>query len=165
MSAKSVSAKLLSLSTWEGYFMDMATLVSSKSKDRSMQCGMVVVGEGNTVLATGYNGFPRGVDDYNEEYHKRPEKYVWTEHAERNTIYNAARNGAKLLGSKAYVNGHPCIECARAIVQAGIVEVTIPTKHNDPFYLQGRWTDWEESFSKAREIFKAGRVRVVEYGV
>lgn len=155
----------LSFSTWEGYFMDMATLVASKSKDRSMQCGIVIVGEGHTVLSTGYNGFPRGVDDYNEEYHKRPEKYVWTEHAERNAIYNAARHGIRLLHSTAYINGHPCVECARALVQAGIVGVVIPTKHHDPFYLQGRWTDWEESFTKAREIFKAGNVMVTEYGV
>ena len=145
--------------------MDMATFVSTKSKDRSMRCGAVLIGEGHTFLTSGYNGFPRGVDDYNEEYHKRPEKYAWTEHAERNAIYNAARNGIKLLGSTAYINVHPCIDCARALVQAGVVEVTIPTKHHDPFYTQGRWVDWEESFFKAREIFKAANVKVVEYGV
>ena len=161
----SVETNILGESTWEGYFMDMATFVSSKSKDRSMRCGTVVIGEGNTVLSTGYNGFPRGVDDYNEEYHKRPEKYIWTSHDAQNAVFNAARNGIKLLGSKAYSNAHPCHDCARALVQAGIVEVTIPEKHDDPFYRHGRWTDWEESFSKAREIFKAAHVKVTEYGV
>lgn len=154
-----------SKSTWDGYFMDMATLVASKSKDQSMRCGAVIVGEGHTILSTGYNGFPRGVDDYNEEYHKRPEKYVWVVHDGQNAIFNAARNGIKLLGSTMYLTAHPCQDCARAIVQAGIVEVNIPTKHEDPFYTHGRWTDWEESFLKAREIFKAGLVRVLEHGV
>lgn len=150
---------------WDDYFMKMVTLVASKSKDRSMKCATVIVGEGNTVLTTGYNGFPRGVDDDNEEYHKRPAKYAWTEHGERNAIYNAARNGVKLLESRAYITGYPCVDCARALVQSGVVEIIIPTKENDPFFKMGRWDDWEESFNNAKEIFKAGHIMVTEYGV
>jgi len=151
--------------TWDTYFMDMVTLVASKSKDRSMKCGTVVVGEGNTILTTGYNGFPRGVDDDNEEYHKRPAKYAWTEHGERNAIYNAARNGIKLLDSRAYITGYPCVDCARAIVQAGITEIIIPTKKNDPFFKMGRWDDWAESFKQAEELLKAGKVMVTTHVV
>lgn len=165
MSAKSVNDKLLSLSTWDGYFMDMATLVASKSKDRSIRCGTVIVGEGHTILSTGYNGFPRGVDDYNEDYHKRPEKYLWTSHDAQNAVFNAARNGIKLLHSRSYHNAHPCHDCARALVQAGIVEVTIPTNHDDLFDKKELRVDWKESCSKAREIFKAANVMVTEYGV
>ena len=151
--------------TWDDYFMKMADLVASKSKDRSMKCGCVTVGDGNTVLSTGYNGFPRGVDDDDEALHKRPAKYVWTEHDARNAIYNAARNGIQLLDSRMYLNGHPCHECARGILQAGVIEGIIPTKHNDPFYKSDRWTDWEESFNNAREIFKAGNIMVTEHGI
>ena len=161
----SVETDILSESTWDGYFMDMATFVSSKSKDRSLRCGTVLIGEGNCVLSTGYNGFPRGVDDYNEEYHKRPEKYIWTSHDAANAIFNAARNGIKLLGSRSYANAHPCHDCARALVQAGITEVIIPTKRADPFSRHGRWVDWEDSFTNARRIFKAGHVRVREHGI
>jgi dCMP deaminase len=150
---------------WDEYFMNMAEFVASKSKDRSGKIGTVLVGEGNTVLTTGYNGFPRGVDDENEEYHKRPEKYFWTEHSERNAIYNAARNGIKLYGAHAYSTAHPCVDCARAFVQAGIKEITIPTKHQDPFYKMGRWPDWEESFTKAREVLGAGGIKVRIYAV
>lgn len=150
---------------WNEYFMEMATLVASKSKDQSMKCGTVIVGEGHTILTTGYNGFPRGVDDNNEEYHKRPEKYAWTEHGERNAIYNAARHGVRLLGSRAYITGYPCVECARAIVQSGIVEIIIPTKDTDPFFQRGRWGDWVESFEKAKQVLKAGRVVVTRYAV
>ncbi len=151
--------------TWDDYFMKMVTLVASKSKDRSMKCATIIVGEGNTILTTGYNGFPRGVDDDNEEYHKRPAKYAWTEHGERNAIYNAARHGIKLLGSRAYISVHPCVDCARALVQAGIIEVIIPTKENDPFFKMGRWDYWKESFKKATEVLKAGHVMVTEYGI
>lgn len=151
--------------TWDTYFMSMADLVSTRSKDRSIKCGCVVVGEGNTVLSTGYNGFPRGSDDANEELHKRPTKYVWTAHDAANAVFNAARNGTALLESRIYLSAHPCHDCARAISQAGIIEVIIPTKHEDPFYKLDRWTDWEESFNDAREIFKAGHIMVTEYGI
>ena len=150
---------------WTEYFMEMATLVASKSKDQSMKCGTVIIGEGHTILTTGYNGFPRGVDDNNEAYHKRPEKYFWTEHGERNAIYNAARNGVKLLESRAYITGYPCVDCARALVQAGIKEIIVPTKETDPFFKRGRWDDWSKSFEKAKEVLLAGRVLVTRYAV
>jgi dCMP deaminase len=142
--------------------MKMAFLVASKSKDLSMKCGTVLVGDGHAVLSTGYNGFPRGVDDSNTERYKRPEKYFWTEHGERNAIYNAARNGIKLLQSTAYVTGFPCVDCARGLVQAGINLVVIPTKETDPFFNEGRWDDWEVSFSKAREVLLEGGVNIME---
>lgn len=147
--------------------MDMAYLVASKSKDRSMKCGCVIVGNGNALLSTGFNGFPRLCDDEKEERYQRPEKYNWTEHAERNAIYNAARNGIRLLLSRAYITGFPCVDCARGIVQAGIEEVIIPTKETDPFFLEQRWDDWAESFAKARTIMEEGHViiREMSYGV
>ena len=153
------------MDAWDDYFMKMADLVASKSKDRSGKCGCVVVGNGNTVLSTGYNGFPRGVNDDDEALHQRPTKYIWTSHDAQNAVFNAARNGIKLLGSRLYTNAHPCHDCARAVLQAGIIEVIIPTKHDDLFYKIGRWTDWEESFHNARDIFKAGNIMVTEYGV
>lgn len=141
---------------WDTYFMQMAKLVASKSKDKSTQCGAVVVGDGQTILATGYNGFPRYVNDNVPERHERPEKYFWTEHAERNAIYNAARNGSKLLSSTMYITGHPCADCARAIIQAGIVRVILPEK--DPFLLLDRWT---ESVTKAKTLLKEAGVDII----
>jgi dCMP deaminase len=145
---------------WDAYFMEMAHLVASKSKDDSMKVGCVIT-QGNTVTSTGYNGFPRGIDDDAVPARcERPEKYFWTEHAERNAVYNAALNGAKLCYSIAYSTAHPCVECARAFIQSGVMELYIPTKKNDPFFESGRWDDWEEQFTKAREILDAAGVIV-----
>lgn len=143
---------------WRNYYMKMAFLVASRSKDRSMKCGCVVVGEGQTVLSTGYNGIPRSCRDDIDSRYERPEKYMWTEHAERNAIYNAARNGIKLLDATAYVTAHPCADCARGLVQAGISMVFYPTKDTDPFFLENRWDDWAESFTKARTILSESQV-------
>lgn len=107
---------------WNEYFFKMADLVSEKSKDESTKVGCVIVGPEHEVRSTGYNGIPRNVNDTQEkpERHERPEKYYWYEHAERNAIYNAARNGIPLNDCTMYVTMYPCADCARGIIQSGI---------------------------------------------
>jgi dCMP deaminase len=105
---------------WDQRFMRLAEHIGSWSKDRSTRVGCVIVGPDRIVRSIGYNGFPRGIDDYSEERHERPAKYKWTEHAERNAIYNAARIGVSIDGCTMYVPWFPCMDCARAIVQSGI---------------------------------------------
>jgi len=108
---------------WDRRFFDLANYISKWSKDRSTQVGAVIVDKNKVVLSMGYNGFCRGIDDNIEKYHNRPEKYKWTEHAERNAIYNAARQGSSLIGCTIYTSLYPCMDCARGIVQSGIVKV------------------------------------------
>lgn len=109
---------------WKEYFLGIAEQVKLKSKDRNTQIGAVIVGEDNEILSTGYNSFPRGLDDELNERQERPEKYFWFEHAERNAIYNAARVGTPLKNSTIYLtSGLPCMDCARGIVNSGIKKV------------------------------------------
>src|ERR1700739_3518019 len=80
-------------SIWDRRFMVLAASIGSWSKDRSAKTGCVIVGPDRLIRSTGFNGFVRGVDDEVAARHERPAKYSWTEHAERNGIYNAARLG------------------------------------------------------------------------
>lgn len=139
--------------SWDDYFLRMAGLVAEKSKDRSTKVGCVLVGPNNEVRSTGFNGFPRGIDDTVDARHERPAKYAWTEHAERNAIYNAARHGTPLDGCKAYVQLFPCIDCARALVQAGIKEVVSlePDLSN---------AIWGESFQTSLALFNEAGLKV-----
>lgn len=59
---------------------------------------------------------------------ERPLKYDFVEHAERNAVYHAARVGIPIAGCRAYLNWepYPCKECAKAFIQAGIIEVIGP---------------------------------------
>src|SRR5271157_1920149 len=103
--------------------MEMADLVATWSKDKSTHVGCVIVGAAGEIRSVGYNGFPRGVNDDIDLRYDRPLKYMWTEHAERNAIYNASRMGLSLEGCTMYLNGDhgfPCCDCARAIIQCGI---------------------------------------------
>ena len=92
-------------SEWDKYFMDLAGLVSSKSKDPSTKVGAVVVRPDRTIAAMGYNGFPRGVLDLPERYADRPTKYSMVVHAEANAIVSAKGD---LAGCKIYCTMLPC---------------------------------------------------------
>jgi dCMP deaminase len=129
--------------TWKDYFMSMAELVASKSKDPSTKVGCVVVTEDKVVAATGYNGLPRGVMDKSERM-ERPAKYLWTSHAEENAVAQAARVGAKLKGGTAFVTHHPCSRCARSLIQAGVTSVVIG---------HGTTSMPDEEFDVARAMF------------
>jgi dCMP deaminase len=113
------------LPSWDVYYLDICKVVAARSKDPNTQIGCVIVGPAHEIRTTGYNSFPRGIRDDVPERRVRPEKYLWIEHAERNAICNAARCGTALEHCTIYVEIMPCMDCARAIVQAGIKEVVV----------------------------------------
>jgi len=145
------------MANWNKRFMDLSVHVSSWSKDQSTQVGAVIVDDKKTILSIGYNGFPRGCDDEKKERHERPAKYLYTEHAERNAIYNAARNGIKLDETTLYVSSlFPCVDCARAIIQSGIKKIvaTKPDLEHE---------NWGESFRVSLELFRESDVEIEFY--
>jgi dCMP deaminase len=141
---------------WDQRFMELACYISQWSKDRHTKVGCVIVGVENEILSIGYNNFPRGINDDVAERHERPEKYSWIEHAERNAIYNAARIGISLKGSKMYLPWFPCMDCARAIVQSGVSELIAI----EPDFEHTRWgTD----FKQALLLFTEAGVKLTWY--
>ena len=123
------------MNNWDKRWIDLALFVAEWSKDNSRKVGAVIVDSRNTVVSLGWNGFPRGVNDDVDARHERPMKYLWTEHAERNAIYNAASNGYTLRGCKIYLPWFPCADCARGIIQSGISEVIcVEPDWNDETY-------------------------------
>lgn len=109
--------------SWDDYFFSLLPLIAQKSKDPNTKIGCIIIGEGHEIKTTGYNSFPRGLNDNVPARSKRPEKYNWIIHAEQNAICNASRNGVSLLNSIMYLHGLPCMSCACSIVQAGIKEI------------------------------------------
>jgi dCMP deaminase len=128
------------LPSWDTYYLEICKVVAARSKDPNTQIGCVVVGPAHEIRTTGYNSFPRGIRDDVPERLVRPTKYLWIEHAERNAICNAARCGTALEHCTIYVEIMPCMDCARAIVQAGIVEVVVSAErmqqYSSEFYNQ-----------------------------
>lgn len=131
---------------WDKRFLRVAQEISTWSKDPSKQIGAVAVNSDRRILATGYNGFPKGIEDRPERYIDRTIKYDLVVHAEMNCIYNATFNGISLKDSTLYVWGLPvCHDCAKGIIQVGINRIVmsaddIPQK-------------WLESFDKSQRMF------------
>jgi dCMP deaminase len=119
---------------WFGYFKKIMDAVKTKSKDRSVQVPCLIVDDDHSIVSTGYNGFPRGVNDNIDARHERPIKYRYTEHAERNAIYNAARR--LLKGKTLLIAAMPCTDCMRGIIQSGIAKVVVYSP-----YVNERWYD------------------------
>jgi len=137
-------------------FTDVAHAVARMSKDPSTKVGALIVGPAHEVRAFGWNGFPRGVADTEARLNDRPTKYLFTAHAELNAIANAARSGASTAGCSLLVTAlHPCNDCAKAIIQAGITAVYSPLPEID-----GRWAN---SFEVAATMFREAGVRVEFY--
>ena len=133
---------------WAKRYLSLAKEVSGWSKDPSRKIGAVAVSDKGQVLATGYNGFPRGVEDSAERYENKDTKGKLVVHAEMNCIYNATYNGISLDGSHLYVWGlPPCSECAKGIIQVGIKEVSYSYDEKVP-------DKWLKSLDTTVDLFK-----------
>jgi dCMP deaminase len=98
---------------------------AAESDDNETKVGCVVRHPRRGIVVRGHNSIPRGVKAFPPERLLRPEKYVWIEHAERNALYRAARNGIPLRGCTMYVELMPCVDCARGIIQSDIKQVVV----------------------------------------
>ena len=130
---------------WDKKFIKLSKHISEWSKDKNKKVGAVIVDVDNAVISMGYNGLPMGCDDSVVERGERPEKYLYTEHAERNAIYHAARHGVSLKGCSLYVTLFPCADCARAVIQCGITRIVAPEPNLEH-------ETWGEHFKAAIEM-------------
>lgn len=133
--------------------MRVAQEISSWSKDPSKQIGAVAVNSDRRILATGYNGFPKGIEDIPARYEDRTIKYDLVVHAEMNCIYNATFSGISLKDSTMYVWGLPvCHDCAKGIIQVGINRIVIGMLDSPQ--------KWLDSFEKSRRMFDEADIAI-----
>ena len=141
---------------WDEYYLDICKVVAARSKDPNTQIGCVIAGPAHEIRSTGYNSLPRGIRDDVPERLERPTKYLWMEHAERNAIYNAARCGTPLEGCTLYVEIMPCMDCGRALVQAGIRQVIVSgarmSQYSSDYY--------DEHFRNVEVLFQEAGITV-----
>ena len=126
--------------SWDEYFMDMAVLTAKRSTCLRRQVGAVIVKDKH-IIATGYNGAPRGVPHCDEkggclrqqlnvpsgERHE----LCCALHAEQNAIIQAATLGQSIEGGTIYVTNQPCVICAKMIINAGISRIVVKEGYPD----------------------------------
>lgn len=126
--------------SWDEYFMNMAELASRRSTCLRRQVGAVIVKD-NQVLATGYNGAPKGTPnccDLNECLREKlhipsgeRHELCRAVHAENNAITQCAVNGVSCKGGTLYVTASPCNMCIKQIINAGIVRIVAKEMYPD----------------------------------
>lgn len=138
------------MNVWQG-FMAQAQGATVFSDDLHTQNGALLVGKMGSVLAIEANRLPNGVLKLPERL-ERPEKYSWIEHAERNVIFSAASRGISTEGTTLVCPWAACAECARAMIQAGIVRLV-------RLYLHPSW--WDESIALGDQMLTEAGVEIV----
>lgn len=122
------------MADWDSRWLAVAKLFASFSKDPSTGVGAVAVDSRKRLVASGFNGLSRRVEDSPERLHNRTTRYSLTVHAEINMLISAERS---LRGCTVYLWPLPCCsQCASALIQAGIARVVAPAPSPD---LADRW--------------------------
>ena len=138
---------------WTEYFMELATLVATRSTCIRRHVGSVLTID-NHIISTGYNGSPSGikhcisakdihvVDSKNKHHICFREKYnipsgeqldrCYGIHSEQNCIIQAARNGTSTIDSVLYCTTKPCITCLKTLINAGVKEIIYKEDYSDP---------------------------------
>ena len=116
---------------WDEYFMNIATVVASRSTCDRKFVGAVIVRD-KTILSTGYNGSIRKLEHCDEVGHIMENGHcVATIHAEANAILQAAKNGVCIDEATIYTSASPCWPCFKMIANAGLKRICFGEFYRD----------------------------------
>lgn len=151
--------------SWDAYFMEIAHLVASRATCPRRSVGAVLVRE-RRIVATGYNGAPRGMAHCPENGGSldwplgclSAGHCIRALHAEQNALLQAAFIGVSCADSDLYVTCQPCSMCAKMIVNAGVKRVIYEGDYPDEFA--------QEIFKESGldvYLFREGALRPLEF--
>lgn len=112
---------LMSRPSLDDVLMQEAWLWSKRGTCSRRNVGAVIATVNGVTVSTGYNGALAGMPHCAPHGDYQP--CETSEHAERNAIYFAARRGVSIEGCILYTTDSPCVACARAVIQSGIVKL------------------------------------------
>jgi len=134
-----IDYRMIDRPDWDEYFMRMAYLAASRSTCTRRKVGAVIVKD-HRIISTGYNGPPSGSvhcditgcirEDLNINSGERHELCRGL-HAEQNAIIQAAVYGVSVIDATIYVTNHPCVVCAKMIINAKIKEIVYAEGYPD----------------------------------
>ena len=127
--------------SWDEYFMELAKLVATRSTCLRHNIGSVLVRD-KRILATGYNGSPRGMKHCLEIGCIRDELKIPSGtraeicraiHSEQNAVIQCAVYGTSSEGSTLYVTHQPCAICTKILINAGVKRIVYENPYPDKF--------------------------------
>jgi dCMP deaminase len=132
--------------SWDQYFMAQSHLLALRSTCTRLMVGATVVRD-NRIIAGGYNGsIAGGVHCVDEGCYVIDNHCVRTIHAEMNALLQCAKFGVPTEGAEIYVTHFPCLQCCKALIQAGIKTIYYAEAYKNHPY--------------AEELFEQAGVRV-----
>lgn len=148
------------------YYLSIAKKVAGRATCYRLRGGAIIVNKDDVIVSTGYNGAVRKVKDCFDRGeclrdklkipHGRQYECCRSVHAEQNTLINASRSGASVLGGNMYFwaedsqgrarEGLPCFICKKMIINAGINRFIGSTQQGGYriFEIQDWIQDWQE---------------------
>ena len=132
---------------FKSVYMKVAQDFANLSHARKLKVGAIIVKD-NRIISVGYNGMPTGWDNECEDAVTEEGEYeahVWYKtkkeviHAEINAIAKVAASTESATGASMFCTHTPCVECAKAIVQAGIKEVFIGEVYESDAHRSGEY--------------------------
>ncbi|MBI2641226.1 dCMP deaminase family protein [Candidatus Roizmanbacteria bacterium] len=126
-----------------GQSPDPPEVVRHRSNCLRTSVGVVIVKDKH-IIATGYNGTPAGTKNCIDggckrclqrsqnilKENERKDLCVCV-HSEQNAILQSAYHGVSTKGAMLYSTVAPCLQCAKAIINAGIAMVIFGEKHQN----------------------------------
>ena len=134
-------AEIKTRPSWDKYFMDLAKMVATRSTCIRRQVGAVLVRD-KRILATGYNGAPRGMNhcldvgcirDQMQIPSGTKQELCRAVHAEQNAIVQCAVYGVSSEDSTIYITHQPCAICAKILINAGVKRIVYEQAYPDEF--------------------------------
>ena len=125
---------------WPHYFMNITYLVAERATCSRRKVGAIAV-KNKRILATGYNGAPRNMEDCfaigclrDQLQIPSGERHVLCRglHAEQNVLVQAAIHGISLEGAEIYCTHQPCLICTKLLINCGITAVYYAQPYPDP---------------------------------
>ena len=125
--------------SWDEYFMTITREVAKRSTCLRRKVGAILVCD-KRILATGYNGAPRGIEhcatrgclrEANNVPSGERHELCRGLHAEMNALLQAAQYGIKAQGATLYSTTYPCSLCAKMLINCGVVRVVAGSDYPD----------------------------------
>ena len=130
---------------FDKHYLEMAAIWAKNSYCKRRQVGALLV-KNRMIISDGFNGTPSGFENQCEDENDTTKPYVL--HAEANAITKVAKSGNSSEGATLYITTAPCIECAKLIIQSGIVRVVYAEEYRK---------------SEGIELLKRANVEVVNF--
>ncbi|MDR2401535.1 MAG: cytidine/deoxycytidylate deaminase family protein [Deferribacteraceae bacterium] len=142
--------------SWDAYFVKIVKVAATRSTCLRRSVGALLVKD-NRILASGYNGVPKGLPHCEKTGCLREKLKVPSGerheicrglHAEQNVIIQAALYGVPISGATIYCTNRPCSICTKMIINAEIERVVYLEDYNDAL---------------AEELIRQTDIRLLQY--